>query len=268
VKRRKMNTKILVALVIGITLAGLTGVASAAEQIDSIYYEYTQTFGGEEINPVRVASGAAFEVTDEHFDSTTATINRGETETCAIVGNYMNTNPGMEHGGAYHHAITQSGSADLIMRTMEDEDVLPELELALQKAQSIWYSGQFDSYGVEMAQIGIVGENYGAYGVGLGDPACGNCHLEEIATGNGLTTATGRASITEGTFAMASAQSVDVYLANENTVMDITGGVGIGSTFDGNIDFDDGWITTTVGASETSSISSGSGACGYMPYLP
>ena len=267
-----MNTKIIVALVIGIALVGLTGAASAAEQIDSIYYEYIQTFGGEEINPVKVASGAAFEVIDEHFDSTTVKkIGEGnypDTQKCAMVGNYMNTNPGMEHGGAYHHKITQSGSADLILRTMDDEDEFPELELDLVKAQSIWYSGQFDSYGVEMEQVGIVGTNYGAFGVGDNDPACGNCHLYETATGSGLTTATGTASITEGTFAMASAQGVDVYLANENTVMDITGGVGIGSTFDGNIDFDTGSITTWVTASETSSISSGAGACPNIPNWP
>jgi len=263
-----MNTKILVALVIATALVGLTGAASAAEQIDSIYYEYTQIFGGEEINPVRVNSGAAFEVIDEHFDSTTAASGWPDTQKCAIVGNYMNTNPGMEHGGAYHHKITQSGSADLILRTMNDEDEFPELELDLAKAQNIWYSGQFDSYGVEMKQIGIVGENYGAFGVGANDPACGNCHLVETATGNGSTTATGTASITEGTFAMASAQGVDVYLANENTVMDITGGVGIGSTFDGNIDFDTGHITTAVSATETSLISSGAGACPIIPNWP
>ena len=45
-----MNTKILVALVVGITLVGLTGAASAETSVSSIYYNFVRNVDGQGIH--------------------------------------------------------------------------------------------------------------------------------------------------------------------------------------------------------------------------
>lgn len=210
-----MNTKILVALVIGIALFGLTGAASAdttscqatdTTSTSSIYYEFVKTIEGNGIDVVgtsldNIVSGAGW--------------NQGGCEKALIKNTLVNVdvNAGnIDPNGVYHATLTQAGTASITKRPLDSEDELGELEIAMKKGQDLTVSGQFKSIGAQFSDFGSVGVNYyNPIDSDTGDPSvsdCGNCHATEVSSAWGTVVAYDNAKISEAGIGTSSGTSL------------------------------------------------------------
>jgi hypothetical protein len=188
-----MNTKILVALVIGIALFGLTGAASACEtSTSSIYYNFVRNVDGQGINDVvtdldLITSTAGWD--DQRYPGD----NCGN-ERVIIQNTLVDTwaTPAVDGDGIYHATVIQTGGASITKRPLDSEAPcdLPELESKVFKSQDVIVSGQFKSFGADFADFASVGVNW--Y-----DPirptvsGCGNCHATEVSNAWGSVVANG-----------------------------------------------------------------------------
>ena len=228
-----MNTKILVALVIGIALFGLTGAASAQTSTSSIYYEFMKTIEGNGID-----------VVGDSFDGivSTAGWQQGADERALIQNTLVNVNADagdIDPNGVYHATLTQAGTASITKRPLDSEDELGELEIGMMKAQDLTVSGQFKSIGACFEDHASVGVNYyDPITNGYGDPGalsvsdCGNCHATEESTANGTVSAEGAAKISEAAIGTASWTSLSADGWTGTVVMD--GGSSAYSSFFGD----------------------------------
>ena len=193
-----MNTKILVALVIGIALFGLTGAASAETSTSSIYYQFVKTLEGNGID-----------VVDDSLDGivSTAGWQQGSDERALIQNTLVNVKAdagNIDPNGVYHATLTQAGSASITKRPLDSEDELDELEIGMRKAQDLTVSGQFKSISAcfkDHASVGVnyydpITDSYNDPGV-LSVSDCGNCHATEESKAGGIVRAIGAAKISE-----------------------------------------------------------------------
>jgi hypothetical protein len=194
VKKKKMNTKIITALVIAFALVGLTGAASAQGSTYSanVNYDFSQILDTEEPANVDVDSGACFGAVVD-FDTNYGFHDPGDPVTVGgAVSNTMFTMPGTYSTGVEHQMASQSGSAGITFRSPDSEDGLPELEAEITSGQSMWYSGSFDDYYFLSGDSGVIGA-YGLHANGLDfedpgpDDDCGNIGLISESLGEGWT---------------------------------------------------------------------------------
>ena len=303
-----MNTKIFVALVIGIALVGLTGAASAATYYGDVAYSHTDILDTESPTAIDVDSGAFFETIIDHFDNSygfnvsnvglggeptppppppldNGTADPGgPVDVGAGVHNTMYTIPvGM---GVEHQLATQGGSAAITIRSLDSEDDLPEVEADVRSEQSLWYSGSFTEYMILTSDRGGAGA-YGLLSNGLDfdDPGvmddCGNIFLTSQSMGDGYTyimeaadtTVTGGgAKITGGTFSVATHEGMTAILEGVSAgdaIINVYGGAMGVSTFEGAVDDWEG-ISTTITAAEDLTVDTGWDAdyLACWPYLP
>jgi hypothetical protein len=221
VKRKKMNTKILVALVIGIALAGLTGAASACETTTSdLYYQFVHTVQGQGIDiidemPV-ITSGAGWDVGGSCDDENALIKNR-------LVGVKANFNG--DNGGIYDATLTQTGAASITKRPLDSEDDYEELEVSVGKSQDLAVSGQFTEVSAKFTDRASVGVNY--YDPITNDPSnvlsvsgCGNCHATEISKAIAGVSAHGDAKISEASMGTGSWTSLSADGWTGTVIMD------------------------------------------------
>ena len=284
-----MNTKIFVALVIGIALVGLTGAASAATYYGDVAYSHTDILDTESPTAIDVDSGAFFETIIDHFDNSYGYpgIPGNPVDVGAGVGNRMTAIPtGM---GVEHQLATQGGSAAITIRSLDSEDDLPEVEADVRSEQSLWYSGSFTEYMILTSDRGGAGA-YGLLSNGLDfdDPGvsddCGNIFLTSESTGYGLTntivrdpdtleiTEAAGAKITGGTFSVATHEGMTAILEGVSAgdaIINVYGGAMGVSTFEGAVDDWEG-ISTTITAAEDLTVDTGWDAdyLACWPYLP
>ena len=311
-----MNTKIITALVIAFALVGLTGAASAdnpgASYTGTITYDYSDSMDLVEPTLLDINSGAAFITVIDHFDtsygvdfpydySNSGTMDElieNPNDGCfgceaapgapvlvgGLVYNNMAAIPGGLSEGVTHQKAAQSGSATITIRSKDSEDNRPEVEADITSAQSLWYSGSFDSYAFQTKDLGVVGAigllsnglDFGPRGfdniyydgyfeeeVDLPDD-CGTLLLVSKSTGDGYTwtedadvcdweeTEFGGAKLMGGTFSVATFEGMTVDLegvpAGDAIIRVYGGAVGV-STFEGAVD---DWeaIGTTITAEE------------------
>ena len=252
-----MNTKIIVALVIGIALVGLTGAASATGSYYAGYsnYSHTDILDTEIPTYIDVFSGTCFHTVIDHFDESYGFTAPGDP---VIVGagvhNSMFATPvGI---GVEHQIANQGGSAAIIIRSLDSEDYMPELEAEITSEQSLWYSGSFTDYGFLTSDRGFAGA-YGLLSYGLGEDN-GDIILISESEGEGLTYAEG-GIIDGGTFSVANFEGMIVDLegvAPGEANINVYGGAAGASTFSGEVN-DWGSIYTDIFASETVSVETG-----------
>jgi hypothetical protein len=261
VLKKKMNTKILVALVIGIALFGLTGAASACEtSVSSIYYEFVKTVDGQGLEDTindldHISSTAGWSYNNP--DNTETTLSCQDEEVCIRNTLVDTTGTASEYDvdGIYHATVVQAGSAAITKRPIDSEGPI-ELEITMAKAQDVMVSGQFDTFGATFHDFGSAGVNY--Y-----DPirdevsGCGNCHATEVSDAWGTVTANAgkdgaEARISEAAVGTASHTSL---LANGWTgVVLMDGGSSAYSEFFGDTVVENGAsITTESGSTATHS---------------
>lgn len=193
-----MNTKILVALVIGIAVIGLTGAASAREdQTSSIYYEFIKTIDGQGIGNIRalddITSCAGWSYVDPRNSDSDAD---APDEVAMIQNTLTNTwaTTQLDRLGDYDGTLTQTGYATITKRALRSEDELDEMKATVIKTQDLEVSGQFLTFGARFDDEAVVGVNYYDPIRGPGDgliPACGNCHLVEESSAGGSVVLTG-----------------------------------------------------------------------------
>ena len=280
-----MNTKIIVALVIGIALVGLTGAASAQGSSYTGYSDYSHTdiLDTETPTAIDVDSGTCFHTVIGHFDNSYGFPAEGSpVPVGAGVLNTMDATPvGM---GVEHQIATQSGSAAITIRSLDSEDCLPELEADITSTQSLWYSGSFTEYGFLTSDKGFAG----AYGLlsngldfgdlGVGDD-CGNIFLMSQSAADGYTEAimgtdpkfgtVSGAKIDGGSFKVATFEGMTVDLEGVppgEANINVYGGALGASTFTGTVG-DWASISTDIYASETLSVDTGWSA-GFPTYCP
>ena len=276
-----MNTKILVALVIATALVGLTGAASAASYTGAIDYDLIQIIDTEEPTALDLNSGAGFLTIIEKLDTSygVSDIDKdllvaepgGIVPVGAGVYNTMSATPEYWYSeGVEHQIATQGGSAAITINTKDSEDDKPEMAAEISSAQSLWYSGSFSGYYIEVADYGMAG----AYGLlsdgldfddeGIYDD-CGNIFLKSDSYGFGMTQAwgdgpgMGGAKLTEGTFSFSTfegmtAELEGVPLGEAN--FDIYGGAAAASTFEGTAGDWEG-ISTWVEIGEYAEVETG-----------
>ncbi len=279
-----MNTKILVALVIGMTLVGLTGAASAASYYGDVDYSHTDILDTEFPSNLDPVSGACFETIIGHFDNSYgydgAADPGGNVDVGAGVFNKMWATPiGM---GVEHQLATQSGSAAITIRSLDSEDDLPEVEADVRSEQTLWYSGSFTEYSFLTEDKGMAGA-YGLLSNGLDfdEPGvmddCGNIFLKSQSAGDGYTYIIekvelpndlgktyekipgGGAKITGGTFSVGTHQGMTVDLESVSAgdaIIKVYGGAMGMSTFEGAVDDWEG-IATTITALEELTVDTG-----------
>ena len=212
--KKKMNTKILVALIIGITLVGLTGAASACEtSTSSIYYEFVKTIEGQGIGVV----GNSLDGIES-----TAGWDQGFGERAIIQNTLVDVKaePAVDPDGIYHAKVIQAGTASITKRPLDSEDELGELESSVKKSQDVIVSGQFMSFGASF-------EDYASVGVNYYDPIqptvspCGNCHATETSEARGKVVAHGSGTrISEAAVGTASWTSLSADGWTGTVVMD------------------------------------------------
>jgi hypothetical protein len=232
-----MNTKILVALVIGIALFGLTGAASAQTSTDtstsSIYYEFVKTIEGNGISVVRDSLDGI---------ESTAGWQQGAGERALIQNTLVNVhaNAGnIDPNGVYHATLTQAGTASITKRPLDSEDDFGELEISMMKGQDLIVSGQFKSIGAVFNDHASVGVNYyDPITNGYDEPGalsvsdCGNCHATEESKASGVVRAIGAAKISEAAIGTTAWTSLSADGWTGTVVMD--GGSSAYSSFFGD----------------------------------
>ena len=182
-----MNTKIITALVIGVALFGLTGAASATDLWEQVTYVHQETLDSVQYQPTNesLVSGAFFAKIVDDFDANYGYTTTGpwilDDDVLAVggIGNIMKVEP--TGVGAYSSDITQSGMANITIRSLDADDKLPEIEMNMLKTQQVGVTGSLDRVNVTMDSYGLVGE-YGALSNGL--PGCGNLVQVQAAHAN------------------------------------------------------------------------------------
>lgn len=253
-----MNTKkILVGLVIGIALIGLTGAASAQGSSYTGYSEYIHTdiLDTEEPADLDVFSATCFNTVIDHFDTNYGFTTPGDPVMVgAGVHNSMFATPiGM---GVEHQIATQGGSAAITISSLDSTDGTPELEAEITSGQSLWYSGSFTDYYFATRDTGWAGA-YGLLSYGLSEEN-GDIILFSQSAGEGLTYAVD-GTIDGGTFAVANSEGMTAELegvAPGEADINVYGSAAGVSTFSGAIN-DGGSIYTDIWASETVSVATG-----------
>ena len=255
-----MNTKILVALVIGIAVIGLTGVASAREtSTSSIYYEFLKEVEGEGIHVITdlddITSTAGWTYLNPSVADTTASC---YDEAVLIENKIHNTYAtfDQDYEGLYDGTVIQTGSASMTKRPLDSEAPcdLPEFEARVDKSQAVIVSGQFKKFGTSFTDSASVGVNY--Y-----DPIrdtvswCGNCHAEETSAASGRVVANGDSKFSEAAVGTSSWTSLKAmgweHAPTEGTTADwvyMDGGASAFSEF-----FGDSLVTPGIGNSITTS---------------
>ena len=252
-----MNTKIIVALVIGIALVGLTGAASAQGSSYTGYSDYSHTdiLDTETPTYIDVFSGTCFQTVIGHFDDSYGFTTPGAP---VIVGagvqNSMFATP--IGTGVAHQIATQGGSAAITISSLDSTDGTPELEAEITSGQSLWYSGSFTDYYFGTSDRGFAGA-YGLLSYGL-DEDNGDIIMFSESAGEGFTWTEG-GIIDEGTFAVANFEGMTAELegvAPGAADINVYGGAAGASTFTGAVN-DWGSIHTDIWASETVSVETG-----------
>lgn len=246
-----MNTKILVALVIGIALFGLTGAASACQTTNSdLYYQFVHTVQGQGIeiidglDDINSCAGFTIEGPCDGGLSENAMI----TNTLVNVDATFIDNRGDD--GIYDATVTQTGTASILKRPLDSEDELDELEVFVLKTQDLLVSGQFTEISAEFTDAASVGVNY--YDPLREIVACGNCHADEISSASGSVTALNEvAKISEAAIGTASWTSLSA--DGWNNIVDMDGGSSAYSSFFGDtiVPIDSPGIQTTSTATTT-----------------
>ena len=240
-----MNTKILVALVIGITLVGLTGAASACETTTSdLYYQFVHHIDGQGIDIVdleRIDSGAGWAI-GGYCSEENAVIRNMLVDTTPVASNDYSGD------GIYEATLTQIGSASITKGPVNSQDDVEELETYVFKSQDLFVSGQFDSYGAEFKDCASVGVNWHAP---IRDTVsgCGNCHALEESAATTNVVANGDAKISEALMGTSSWTSLSADGWTGLVVMD--GGGSAYSSFLGDSLVPEGSSITTSGNFET-----------------
>ncbi len=276
-----MNTKIITALVIGMTLVGLTGAASAATYYGDVDYTHTDILDTETPSNLDVDSGACFKTVIGHFDNSYGFPTQGDP--VIVGGGVFNTMYATPVGmGVEHQLATQSGTAAITIRSLDSEDDLPEVEADVRSEQTLWYSGSFTEYGFLTEDKGMAGA-YGLLSNGLDfdEPGvmddCGNILLKSQSAGDGYTYIIekvelpnyldktyekipgGGAKITGGTFSVGTHQGMTVDLEGVSAgdaIINVYGGAMGMSTFEGAVDDWEG-IATTITALEELTVDTG-----------
>ena len=239
-----MNTKILVALVIGIALVGLTGAASACETTTSdLYYDFVHRVEGQGIgiidglDDINSCAGFTIEGPCDGGLSENAMIKN------TLVGVKATFDDPRGDGGIYDATVIQSGSASITKRPLDSEDVLDELEVFVLKTQDLMVSGQFTSIGAKFEDKASVGVNY--YDPLRDIVDCGNCHATEISEAGGKVEALNGATISEAAIGTASWTSLSADGWTDVVIMD--GGSSAYSKFFGDtiVPINDPGIETT-----------------------
>jgi hypothetical protein len=250
-----MNTKILVALVLGITLVGLTGAVSGETTTSDLYYQFVHTVTGDGINiidamPV-ITSGAGWDDGGACSAEKALIMNR------LLAAEYA-------HEGEYEAVLVQSGSASIIKRPLDSEDEFEEFEADMYKAQDLYLSGEFNGTPVDGWQtIKAQFKDYGSVGCN-NYSGCGNIHAvgELYDSSRGWLACYGDARISEATIGTASWTSLSADGLLENVIMD--GGISAYSSFGDMSVTDGGSVFTAASAYAGHSWNAGSGA----PTLP
>lgn len=272
-----MNTKIIVALVIGIALVGLTGAASATGSNYTGYSDYSHTdiLNTETPTAIDVDSGTCFHTVIDHFDNSYGFTGSNTGDDVLVGAGVHNTMHAVPEGmGVEHQIATQAGTAAITIRSLDSEDDLPEVEAGVTSQQSLWYSGSFTEYYFSTSDKGFAGA-YGLLSNGLdfGSPGvgddCGNIFLMSESAGEGFTYTilgtdpkTGTVSggkIDGGTFSVASFEGMTVDLEGVppgEADINVYGGAIGASTFTGTVG-DWAAIHTDIWASETVSVDTG-----------
>ena len=265
-----MNTKIIVALVIGIALVGLTGAASAQGSSYTGYSEYSHSdiLNTETPTAIDVDSGTCFHTVIDHFDNSYGFTTPGDAVLVgAGVHNAMYATPiGM---GVEHQIATQSGSAGITIRSLDSRDDLPEVEAMVTSDQSLWYSGSFTEYSFLTSDRGFAGA-FGLQSNGLDFEGadCGNIFLMSDSFADGYTVADA-AKIDGGSFTVSTFEGMTVDLEGVppgEADIYVEGGALGASTFTGTVS-DWGSISTDIWAGETVSVNTGWGA-GFPTVCP
>ena len=252
-----MNTKIIVALVIGIALIGLTGAASAQGSFYMGYSDYSHfdILDTETPTTIDVDSGTCFNTVIDHFDNSYGAFWPGAPVIVgAGVNNTMFATP--IGTGVEHQIATQGGSAAITISSLDSGDGTPELEAEITSGQSLWYSGSFTDYGFLTSDSGFAGA-YGLLSYGLGEDN-GDIIMFSESAGEGFTYAEG-GTIDEGTFSVANFEGMIVDLegvAPGAANINVYGGAAGASSFSGSVN-DWGSIHTDIWASETVSVETG-----------
>jgi hypothetical protein len=281
VKKKKMNTKILVALVIGFALVGLTGAASAqgSSYTGGISYDSYQIIDTEEPTAIDMNSSACFRIDIDHFDTNYGVNGNYKGEAIgaepggvvpvgAGVGNVMYATPDWLYSeGVEHQVVTQGGSAVITINTKDSEDARPEMAAEISSDSSLWYSGSFSGYDIWVEDKGMAGAygllsdglDFGEFGI---DDDCGNVILKSDSDGYGTTWAWNGAKLTEGTFSFNAYEGMvgeleGVPLGEAN--FDVYGGTAVSSTFEGTAG-DWAGISTYVEAWERAKVETGGNA--------
>ena len=203
-----MNTKILVMLVIGITLVGLTGVASAREtSTSSIYYEFLKEVEGEGIHVITdlddITSTAGWSYNNPSEPGSSGCFDEAVFIQNKVHNTYATFAPDTE--GEYEGTVIQTGSASMTKRPLNSEAPcdLPEFEARVDKTQAVIVSGQFKTFGTAFSDSASVGVNY--YDPITGTVShCGNCHAEETSTAYGSVVANGNSKFSEAAIGTSS----------------------------------------------------------------
>lgn len=292
-----MNTKILVALVIGIALFGLTGAASANPGVlpdglyqhycDNIYedpepgdyesitqtYTFTKTVGGDDLVDMGpVTSGTYFYESpilgyeDPHPYRTTEL--KGVIEN-TLVGTCVKVVD--DCSDPYEATLIQTGAISVDLNVPEAKE-LPEFDLHVEKSQRLIASGQFELYGAKFEDCAVVGANYWDPIRNLDDIAgCGNCHLTEQSTAvAGVMAKEGAmfAEVDMGTSSWTSVDAVECVNACEQAVL-MDGGSMAYSSFGGESIVDrNSEIVTGAGVITTHGWNSGYGWSTVPPLCP
>jgi hypothetical protein len=292
-----MNTKILVALVIGIALVGLTGAASANPGVlpDGLYqhycdnidedpepgdyesitetYTFTKTVGGDDLVDIgEVTSGTYFyespilgyeDPNQGHTTELKGIIENTLVGTCVkVVENCSDP---------YEATLIQTGKITANLNVPEVKE-LPEFDLSVEKSQRLIASGQFETYGAMFEDCAEVGANYWDPIRGLDDIGdCGNCHLEERSLAVAGVYAEGDAMFAEvdmGTKSWTSLDAVECVNACEPAVL-MDGGSMAYSSFGGeSIVPQHDSIITGAGVLTTHGWNSGAGWSHEPPLCP
>jgi hypothetical protein len=203
-----MNTKILVMLVIGIAVIGLTGVASAREtSTSSIYYEFLKEVEGEGIHVINdldaITSTAGWSYNNPHGGGGSECPDEAVFIENTVVDTYATFD--QDRKGEYDATVIQTGSASMTKRPLNSEAPcdLPEFEARVDKSQAVIVSGQFKEFGTSFTDRASVGVNY--YKPIMDTVShCGNCHAEEISEASGNVLANGASKISEAAIGTSS----------------------------------------------------------------
>ena len=203
-----MNTKILVALVIGIAVIGLTGVASAREtSTSSIYYEFLKEVEGEGIHVINglddITSTAGWTYNNPYEQGDPDCYDEAVLIENKIHNTYATFD--QDYEGLYDGTVIQTGSASMTKRPLNSEAPcdLPEFEARVDKSQAVIVSGQFKKFGTSFTDSASVGVNY--YDPIMGTVSwCGNCHAEETSVASGKVLANGASKFSEAAIGTSS----------------------------------------------------------------